>query len=145
MIRRSIAQLQRRYDQMDEIDQRAIHQVLSPVEAGILLFRTSELGCLTHITRHVVHWTATYRYEMLVGVQAECGISGTTLSRNPLVVIDPATETFGCHRCIEWCNKFGLPTYNLIPDNGCSATGGARFRPRPIRARPEFSDVGSPP
>lgn len=123
----------------DARDSRAIHEALSPEDGGILLFRTSQLGCLTHITRWVQHWTATYADELHVSAEALCGVFGTTwASRRKgegMLVRDPATETFGCHVCIERAERYGLPTYNLIPDTGCSATGGARFRPGPHRSR----------
>lgn len=129
--RRSLSDLALVYAEMDRRDPRGIHEVLSPSAAGILLFRTSDIACLTHVTRYVTHSTATYRDFVLVAATAECGISGNYgwNHRRRMLVIDPADETFGCHACLAICERLGLPTYSLIPDTGCSATGGARFRP----------------
>lgn len=122
---------------MSERDPRVTYEILSPGDAGLYLFRTSEVGCLTHIARYVLDSVASYRWWKEGGyqrsVEAECGVVGTidgTRKRANAIVIDPADETFGCHECISRAARHGLPTFGLIPDTGCSATGGARFRPR---------------
>lgn len=139
--RSTIADIAARYAEMDEHDPRGIHEVLTPTEGGILLFRTSTSGCLTHIARFVVHSTASYRDFLLLSVEAECGVRGVSGWRRwkEVIVVEPGDETFGCHVCIARCEKLDLPTYNLIPDTGCSATGGVRYRPK---ASKDLTDSG---
>jgi len=83
---------------------------------------TSKLdGCLTHITRLVtVH--ANRR-----SAQSLCG----NLQLAP-VWVDPADETFICRRCHRIAGVYGVPTFGLIPDSGCTISGGKRG----LRARP---------
>jgi hypothetical protein len=137
--RRTLEDLAKIAAEHDERDPRCIHEILSPTAGGILLFRTSTQGCLTHVARYVSHSTATYRKDLLICAEAECGVGASNGRRNPMIVIDPADETFGCHKCLARCIEYGLPTYSLIPDTGCSATDGQRFRPRP---RPPAFDPG---
>lgn len=148
--RRSIADLQRRYDELHVRDPRTVYEILSPSDADVYLFRTSEMGCLSHIARFVIDSVASYRTWSEGGyhrsVEAECGIVGTLAGRHPMVVIDPADETFACHVCVERAVRHGLPTFGLIPDTGCSATGGERFRPkrRPLKLPPPKGPIVVP-
>lgn len=152
MERRSLDRIRRRYDELSVQDPRVTYEVLSPSDADVYLFRTSDLGCLTHIVRYVLDSVADYRWWTNGGYQrtleAECGVHGSTGSvrrRGDSVVINPADETFGCHLCIASADRHGLPTFGLIPDTGCAATGGERFRPRlkrrltAPRGRPEIA------
>ena len=134
--RRTLEEIAQIYARMDERDPRCIHEILSPASAGLLLFRTSERGCLTHIARYVLDAVASYRTWLNGGYQrsahAECGVFASSGSNTrAMIVIDTADATFGCHACIARCEELGLPTYNLIPDTGCSATGGERYRRGP--------------
>lgn len=111
---------------VDDIKKRAFNgwqgskrMVRSPAEAGIYLAVTPK-GCLTHIVRYVSNWGGSRAsFEALCGIHQRVG-----------AIVDPATELFGCHRCIAQAIKYGEPTYNLVPNTGCEATGGQRFRPR---------------
>ena len=95
---------------------------------------TSTKGCLTHITRYIAE-----RYDWETGAllgstpHAWCntfpGLGGVSNGgTNAVVWIDPATEMFGCHRCISVVEKHGGESLHLVPNTGCEATGGERYR-----------------
>lgn len=48
--------------------------------------------------------------------------------------VEAAEDDFVCHRCEERAVEAGWPPSGLIPDTGCSATGGARYRKRQWRS-----------
>ena len=104
----------------------------TPEDAGDLLFTTSSQGCLTHITRFVGDKTAHAKHARTFPAnryyEALCGV-GSSRNRGA-VVVDPSDEMFGCHLCIAKAERYGLPSYGLLPSTGCEATAGARFRPR---------------
>ncbi|MCJ7726662.1 MAG: hypothetical protein MUP76_09790 [Acidimicrobiia bacterium] len=88
------------------------------------LFRSGHASaCLTHIVRFI----APHRAEGTTTAFGECGVQ---IPR--AVFIDPADETFGCAKCIAQCEKYKRPTYKLIPDTGCAATNGERYRPKSV-------------
>lgn len=89
---------------------------------------TTTAGCLTHLTRYI----STFRgretpHAWCNTIPGLGGVSGT--GRNRIVWVDPADELFGCHRCIDAAEKHDAPTFSLIPNTGCEATGGERYRP----------------
>lgn len=103
--------------------------IQTPEEAGVFVV-TSPMGCLSHLVRYVSHWTLTSG-TVSVSYQCQCG---TSVNSRKVIVVDPNDELFGCHRCIEVAFKHGEPTFNLVPETGCEATGGAHYRPK-VRAR----------
>ena len=98
-----------------------------PVDAE-RLFVTSQYGCLTHLTRWVIE-RATGR----LCLESHCGLYGyvgPSLPRRGAATLVPLDdELFACHTCLAICERAGIPTFNLVPANGCEASGGTRFRP----------------
>lgn len=105
---------------------------LSPDDAREYLF-VSSAGCLTHIIRwvgiqpeHPVRGTTIVHPANRL-YQALCGVSAS--ANRGVTIIAPADELFGCHACLAAAERYGLPTYQLLPSTGCQATEGARYRP----------------
>ena len=87
-----------------------------PVD-GEWLFTSPEAMCMTHLTRLVtVHGERR-------SADALCGTS-----QSSPVFMDPADETFICRRCHAAAERWDRPTFGLVPDSGCSITGGRRGR-----------------
>lgn len=109
---------------------------LSPEEAGEFMVTSAKVAdqCLTHLVRwvHVFPalshftpkgrvWTNAERHSY----QLQCGNMLTTAK-----VVSPSEETFVCARCLAAAERYGEPTFNMIPTTGCEASGGRR-RGRP--------------
>jgi len=107
--------------------------VLAPIEAGVFLATSRLADCLTHIVRNVtiVHPWHDHR------------VGRTHLGHTTYVAwcaqfahrpVDPDDELFGCHLCIARADRYGYPTFNLVPATGCEVSGGKRGRRRLLAA-----------
>jgi hypothetical protein len=117
---RTIDEIRQRHASMYRAKGRPAEVVMSPDEWAPLF--TSRLPeCLTHITRYAVRYPAWPPWDEYVIGQAWCGIG---LNARP-IQLDEASG-FACHACIAKAEKYGQPTYNLIPDTGCAVSNGKR-------------------
>lgn len=89
--------------------------------------------CLTHLTRyltdHPERWSAgkpAMRWEPRTSGMAWCGVSMSTVRQ---ISIGDASG-FACWKCIEKAEARGVETFNLVPDTGCSVSGGKRGHKR---------------
>lgn len=89
--------------------------VLSPDEAKVWLATSPIKGCLTHLVRYATVYGPRNRFSY----HAQCG----TIARLPVEVQD---ETFVCARCITQAERYGEPTFNMVPSTGCEASNGKR-------------------
>lgn len=99
-----------------------------PTEAQRLYVSTHESACLTHITRYVTehHRDGEYHHTTPHGW---CGtFPGAGRRNRGYEWVDPSGEVFGCHKCVERAEHFGVDTMLLIPNTGCEATEGKRYR-----------------
>jgi hypothetical protein len=122
--RYTIADWQRRYDESERWCRRkngAI--VIAPADTGVLavVSRYGE-GCLTHLVRYVVAYHPDWR-DPHRSFATQCGYS---FAEAKVDVIDPAGEMFGCARCIAVAERYGEPTYSLVPSTGCEQSQGRR-------------------
>lgn len=125
MRRQTVADVAARWHESARWDHRqtAPTQVLTPEQAQIYAV-TSDFseGCLTHLVRYItVHhptWRPSHRC-----IQCQCGYA---FSEQKISTVDPAAEMFGCARCIAAAERYGEPTFNLIPSTGCEQSAGRR-------------------
>lgn len=89
--------------------------IATPDEAKVWLVTSPMAECLTHLVRYVS------LYQGRMGVRAQCG--------NEVVHVVPVPikdETFVCGRCITMAEKYGEPTFGMIPTSGCEVSNGKR-------------------
>jgi hypothetical protein len=115
--RLTIADLQRRTDAHPCLHGRW----LSPVDAGVFMATSHLDECLTHLVRVVhrdpaKHWRGD-TYHMQCGIM----LYGTRAR-----IVDPVDEVFACARCVAAAEKFGEPTYRMVPASGCEVSEGKR-------------------
>lgn len=99
--------------------------VLSPDEAQAWLATSSLEGCLTHLVRYAT----AYGARSWLTFHAQCG---QMVMRGHRVLF--ADEMFACARCIAVAEKYGEPTFGMIPTSGCEVSNGKR-RGRPSTAQ----------
>lgn len=99
--------------------------VLSPDEARAWLATSSLEGCLTHLVRYAT----AYGARSWLTFHAQCG--QMVMRGHPVPVAD---EMFACARCIAVAEKYGEPTFGMIPTSGCEVSNGKR-RGRPSTAQ----------
>lgn len=87
-------------------------------EMPALVRSTSGLACLSHRPRFMTIRPGGISSEHWCGALA---INVTSIE-----------DDFVCHSCEERAVHFGWPPSTFIPDTGCSATEGRRFRPRKV-------------
>jgi hypothetical protein len=112
----------RRWNNNPHATRKRPEDLLQPASSAPQPLARSVGGCLTHIVRF-----HTPKGLMI----AQCGM---LVAAHRLQWVAPADETFGCHKCIANAEHYGLPTYQLIPDTGCAATDGQRYRPKDRKA-----------
>lgn len=135
--RMTIEQLQRRWDEVYLSGRGlSICAVREPTDGEVLIRSTQGMGCLVHRTRYINESLAEWRPDHLgVSFHTECGAQFTEVE--PVAVGDAITM---CSKCYAACEKWELGTFGLLPDTGCSASGGRWFRPRNL-----WPDAQEPP
>lgn len=88
---------------------------------------------LVHLIRVPARLTDHQQNELAANCRPAEGFCGTTQCYPRWVPV--ADETFVCRRCHARAERYGVPTFGLIPDSGCAVSGGKRgLRGRPWRA-----------
>jgi hypothetical protein len=129
--RRTLAEIAARYYEHPHLGGRSGDDTIffGPDDGWGDLFRSREPDCMPHLLRYgMMRPAADWRLRLdpdgyRVTVQSECG--EVLMWVEPL---DPAVHLFCCRRCIEVRERYGGRTHHLVPDDGCSITGGRRGR-----------------
>ena len=96
-----------------------------PADSERLWTSSHARACLTHITRYIGEHVSVQDPDEL-SPHAWCGQFPSSAG---FEWVDPADEMFGCHKCVAAADHFTGDSMGLIPNTGCEASGGARYRP----------------
>lgn len=100
----------------------AIHR--EPTD-GERMFRSRfKSACLTHIVRYVTDHYDQGEYVRSTP-HAWCSMFPSSAGYQ---FVDPEDEMFACHKCVTFGEKFGADTFRMVPNTGCEATEGKRYR-----------------
>ena len=126
----TIERLNAREDEDRRLYERSSFVVYAePAEDERLYTGKHSSACLTHITRNVATFHEGPTPDTPIHHRTPhswCGTFPGGRWNYEWVPVDG--EFFACHKCIDAAAHHGVDTFSLVPNTGCEATGGERYK-----------------